>query len=54
VSVGSSPDPAAEVGGCAVSVSPLRNGTLPITTGVSIIGDDKEHIEAPLTDKINE
>ena len=42
--LGSSPDPAAAVGDCAVLASPLRKGTLgPITTGVSMIDEGKEH-----------
>ena len=49
--LGSSPDPAAAVGGCAVLASSLRNGTLPITTGISMIFEGKEHNEARLTDR---
>ena len=49
--LGSSPDAAAAVGGCAVLSLSLRNGTLPITTGVSMIFEGKEHNEARLADR---
>ena len=35
------------VGNCAALVSPLRNGTLPITTGVSIVGEgDSQQLQS--------
>ena len=53
VSLGSSPDPVGDPD-CASLVSPLRNGTLPITTGVSIVGEGNSQDEACVTHRLTE